>query len=295
MGVVKDYFLTRLQREAVSKPGRATQNQEGNMKFKLTEDGSAIMANENGHPVALQEDGTEIGIDAIGLYSKVPELQAEAKKHRLNHKSAKEELEAVQAKLSVFSVIEDPEAAIKAIETVKNLKDGDLIKAGEAENMKRQMASAFEAEKQTIKNKLEKELKELRDANSQLANNLNQTVISSHFSRSKYVSEALALPVDIVENYFGKHFRAEIVNGKTAVVGYVGDDKIYSTSNPGAVADFDEALSKIVDRYHDKDAILKTKPGTTAARHNMQNNTQKEKVLSSTDKINAGLKKLYKM
>lgn len=265
------------------------------MKFKLTEDGSAIMANENGHPVALQEDGTEIGIDAIGLYSKVPELQAEAKKHRLNHKSAKEELEAVQAKLSVFSVIEDPEAAIKAIETVKNLKDGDLIKAGEAENMKRQMASAFEAEKQTIKNKLEKELKELRDANSQLANNLNQTVISSHFSRSKYVSEALALPVDIVENYFGKHFRAEIVNGKTAVVGYVGDDKIYSTSNPGAVADFDEALSKIVDRYHDKDAILKTKPGTTAARHNMQNNTQKEKVLSSTDKINAGLKKLYKM
>ena len=295
MGVVKRYFLTKLQREAVSKPGRANSKQEGCMKFKLVEDGSAILADEKGLPVVLQDDGTELGIDAIGLYTKVPELQAEAKKHRLNHKSVKEELEATLAKLSVFSVIEDPEAAIRAIETVKNLKDGDLIKAGEAENMKRQMVATFEQDKLKIQNKLDKEIKDLRDANAHLTTNLNQTVISSHFSRSKFCSESLALPVDIVENYFGKHFRTEVINGKPAVIGYLGDDKIYSTSNPGTTADFDEALSKIVDRYHDKEAILKVKQGTTTTRHNTQTHTQGEKPLSSAEKINAGLKKRYNM
>ena len=59
----------------------------------------------------------------------------------------------------------------------------------------------------------------------------------------------------MLQNTFGKAFKVE--DGK--VVAY-GDDgsKIYSRARPGELADFDEALETLVERYPHRENILKS-------------------------------------
>lgn len=273
------------------------------MDFKTVEleDGKkAIVTDDTGNPLVVKSDGTEFGIDAIGLYSKVPELQAEAKKYRKKGNEIKAQLEGqvtvLQEKLAVFDGIEDPDSAKQAIETVTNLKDGDLVKAGEVANLKRQMTETFDADKAKLQKTFNKELKQLQESNAALVTSRDQTVLSSNFAKSKLIREKLSIPVDIAETYFGKNFKIEIVDNKPTPIGYVGEDKIYSKANPGSVASFDEALSHILDNYHDKDAIMKTNPGTTTTTHSTQRNTQTQDMpKKGVDRIRAGLKDDYNM
>jgi hypothetical protein len=67
------------------------------------------------------------------------------------------------------------------------------------------------------------------------------------------------LPPDIAETYFGKHFKLEQgKNGSPAVVGYdIKGNQIYSRKKPGELADFDEAIVRIVEDYPAKDQIMR--------------------------------------
>ena len=64
----------------------------------------------------------------------------------------------------------------------------------------------------------------------------------------------LALPADIVQARFGRHFT--IQEGRVQAKDAAGN-VIYSKSNPGAPADFDEALGILVEQYPQRDSILK--------------------------------------
>ena len=208
------------------------------MKLKTTQiDGKTYAEIDNsGFPVYLHDDGKEIGFDADQAFQKINSLSAEAKTHRL----AKEQAET---SLKAFEGIEDPAAAKKALETLKNFDDKKLVDAGEVEKIKLEAIKAVEEKYAPIVQE--------RDAfQSQLHNEL----IGGGFSRSKFIQDNIAVPVDMIQATFGKNFQIE--NGKVVAVGADGQ-KIYSRTRPGEIADFDEALETLVGGYQHKDSILK--------------------------------------
>ena len=216
-------------------------------KYKMIDDGKGIAVDDKGLPIVVDDSGNEQGIDAIYLaFSKVPELNAEAKKHRLTAKELSE-------KLAPFEGIEDPDAAKKALETVANLDAKKLVDAGEAERFR---AQAIEETKKAY----ERQLEEASKTTESLRGQVYKLMVSDRF-KSSNVAESTILPPDILESYFGRNFKVEEQDGKMLVVGYMGDNQIFSKERPGEIASFDEALETIIDQYPMKDRILKSTAG----------------------------------
>lgn len=204
------------------------------MKLKLDADGHVVL--QDGKPVYVADDGKEIAFDAPGTVATISRLNAEAKSHR-------ERAEAAEGKLKQFEGIEDPAAARKALETVKNLDDKKLVDAGEVEKVREEAIKAIKAQYEPV-------LAE-RDA---LKESLYAEKIGGAFSRSKLIAEKFAIPADLVQARFGGHFKIE--EGRTVAYDQSGN-KLYSRANPGELADFEEALEIIVDAYPYKESILK--------------------------------------
>lgn len=204
------------------------------MKLKLDDKGSVVV--QDGKPVYVKDDGTEVAFDVVGTTATIARLNGEAKGHR-------ERAEAAEGKLKGFEGIEDQAAAIKALATVKNLDDKKLIDAGEAEKVKAEITKAFE-----------KQLADAKAVSETLQGQLFAEKVGGSFARSKYIADKLAIPADLVEARFGKHFAVD--NGQIVATDANGN-KIYSAANPGALAGFDEALETLVSQYPQKDHILK--------------------------------------
>lgn len=208
------------------------------MKLKTqTIDGKTYAeVNEQGLPLYIHDDGKEVAHDAAQTVATISRLNGEAKTNR-------ERYEKAESTLKAFEGIEDPAAAKKALETLKNFDDKKLVDAGEVEKIKLEAIKAVEDKYAPIVQE--------RDAfQSQLHNEL----IGGGFARSKYIQENIAVPVDMIQATFGKNFQIE--NGKVVAVGADGQ-KIYSRTRPGEIADFDEALETLVGGYQHKDSILK--------------------------------------
>jgi hypothetical protein len=212
------------------------------IEYVKNEDGS-IKVGENGNPMVRDGD-QEYELDAIHLSSKIPELQKEAKNHRLKAKELQEQLEKYQG-------IDDPEKAREALQTVQHLEDEKLIDAGKAEEMKRQIREQYES-------KMAEKDQELSKRDQQI----HQLVISNAFANSRVINEQTVLPHDVAEAYFGKHFKVE--NGQAIAYDSAGN-VIYSKERPGEPANFDEALQTIINQYPQKDRILKATPGGSGA------------------------------
>lgn len=215
------------------------------MKLKLDDQGHVVV--QDGKPVYVKEDGSEVAFDVAGTVATIARLNSEAKGHR-------EAKETAEAALKAFEGITDPAAAKKALETIANLDSKKLIDAGEVEKVKQAAIAAVEEQyKPHVERaaKLEAELRAER--------------IGGSFARSKFVADKLAIPVDMVEARFGTAFKME--DGK--VRAYDGSGNlIYSKSNPGEPASFDEALEFLVNAYPQRDAILKGNPnGGSGARN----------------------------
>ncbi|EZQ10745.1 DUF6651 domain-containing protein [Acinetobacter sp. Ver3] len=208
------------------------------MKLKTTQiDGKTYAeVDTQGLPVYVHDDGKEVGFDAGSAMQKISSLNAEAKTHR-------EAKEQALAQLKNFEGIEDPSAAKKALETLKNFDDKKLVDAGEVEKIKLEAIKAVEEKYAPVVQKLEK-----------VENDYHKELIGGGFSRSKFIQEKIAVPVDMVQATFGNNFKIE--DGKVVAYGADGQ-KIYSRSKPGEVADFDEALETLVGGYQYKDSILK--------------------------------------
>lgn len=216
------------------------------MKLKLDDAGHVVVS--DGKPVYVGEDGKEVAFDYPATLATISRLNGEAKTHR----TAKE---AAEAKLAAFEGIEDPEAARKALNTVKNLDDKKLVDAGEVEKVKDEAIKAVEAKYAPI-------IQE-RD---QLKTDLYGEKIGGSFARSKFIADKIAIPADLVQARFGQNF--EIKDGKIVAKDSHGNP-IFSRSRPGEHADFEEALETLVDQYPQKDSILKgTGNQGDGARHN---------------------------
>lgn len=207
------------------------------MKLKLIEvEGKQYAEIQDGKPVYIEDDGKEVAFDAAGTRATITRLNAEAKGHR-------ERAEEAEKALKGFEGIEDPKAAIEALNTVANLDAKKLVDAGEIEKVKAEISKAYQ-------DQLDEEI----GKNKKLEEQLYAEKIGGSFARSKVVTEKLAIPADLVEARFGHAYKVE--DGQTVAYDSQGN-KLYSRSRPGELADFDEALEMLIDQYPYKDTILK--------------------------------------
>lgn len=212
------------------------------MKLKTVEvEGQTYAAIQDGKPVYVDDAGKETAFDAPGTVQTISRLNAEAKGHR-------EAKEAAEKQLKAFEGLDDPAAAMEALKTVQNLDHKKLVDAGEVEKVK---AEAIKA--------VEEKYKPVVERADTLERQLRQEKIGGSFARSKFIGDKLAVPAPMVEKTFGEHFGID--NGKIIAKDANGN-QIYSKSNPGELAGFDEALEILVEQFPYRDHILKAKPAS---------------------------------
>ncbi len=207
------------------------------MKLKLDENGHVVV--QEGKPVYVHEDGKEVAFDAAQTVATISRLNGEAKTHR----EAKEQFEA-QAK--AFEGL-DPVKVKEALGIVQNLDAKKLVDAGEVDKVKAEITDA-------LKKTYEPQIQEWQQKAQGFESALHNELVGGGFARSDYIQKNIAVPVDMVQNTFGKNFKIE--EGKVVAYGSDGQ-KIYSRTRPGEVADFDEALETLVGGYQHKESILK--------------------------------------
>jgi len=217
------------------------------MKLKTIEiEGTTYAVVKDGMPVYV-DDGKDIAFDAPHSLDKIKTLNSEAQGHR-------EAKQTAEDKLKAFEGITDPVAAKKAIDTVAALDQKDLIEAGKVEEIK---AAAIKATEDTMTAALEAKDTEIADRDKTiegLNGSLNGELIGGNFSRSTWIDENIAIPSDLLESRFGKHF--SVKDGKVQATDASGNP-IYSKSKAGELASFDEAIEHLVSSYDRKDDILK--------------------------------------
>lgn len=207
------------------------------MKLKTVEvDGKTYAEVQDGKPVFLSDDGKEQAIDVPQTVATISRLNGEAKGHR-------ERAEAAEKALKAFEGIEDAEAARKALDKLKSIDDKQLIDAGKVEEVKQAAIAA-------VKKEYEPYVEKAKTLEQQLHNE----IVGGSFARSKFITEKVAVPADLIQAQFGRHFAVE--DGKLTAKDANGNP-IYSRSNPGEIAGFDEALEALIDQYQYKDHILK--------------------------------------
>lgn len=208
------------------------------MPFKYTADGQIATTDVNGAklPVFIHADGKEAPFDADSTLGTISRLNGEAKSHR-------ERAEKAEGSLKAYEGITDPAAAIKALTTVKNLNDKQLVDAGEVERVKNEAIKSVQAQFEPV-------VKE-RDT---LKGELYAEKIGGAFARSKFISEKVAIPADFMQATFGPHFSIE--GGKTIAKGPDGN-QIFSRTRHGEPADFEEALQILVESHPRASSILK--------------------------------------
>lgn len=217
------------------------------MPFKFNADGTIAVDAEKKLPIFIYKDGREAPFDADTTIDNIGRLNGEAKGNR-------ERAEQAELRLKGFEGIEDGEAARKALETVKNIKDGDLIAAGKVQEIKDAAAASAKQAVADATRAAEAREKALADDNAKLMGDLNSHIIGGSFSSSKYIADKLAIPADIAQKVFGDRFKVE--GGKLVPMGPDGNP-IFSLTRHGEHADFEEAMQVIVGQYANKDQILK--------------------------------------
>ena len=211
------------------------------MKVKTFEHEEKVYAVlKDGNPVYVDDDGKETTYDPVAMHATIGRLNKESQTHR-------EAKEAAEASLKKFGDL-DTEAATKAIKTVKNLDDKKLIDAGEVDRVIKEKTKTFQTA-----------LDESKAETEALRTKYDSEKINSAFASSAYIKEKMAVPSDMAQATFGKHFVFK--EGVMTPVDTAGNT-IYSDSNPGDIATFDEALEKVVKSYPHRDSILKGKGHT---------------------------------
>lgn len=198
-------------------------------------DGKTYAEIQDGKPVYVS-DGKELALDVPDMAAKITRLNHEAM-------SKRKDIEALQSQVKAFEGIDDPAAALKAMAAMKNLDDKKLVDAGEVEKVKAEAIKAVEEKYRPTVEKVEA-----------LERQLRQEKIGGSFARSKYIADALAVPVQMVEATFGSSFAVE--DGRIVAKDASGN-QIYSKARPGEAADFDEALEILVGQSPYRDSILK--------------------------------------
>ena len=206
------------------------------MKVKTVEvDGKQYAQLDEQGRVLYDNNGVEFAFDAAQTYGKITDLTKEAEKNR----KARDEM---QSKIAALDGI-DPDKYQQAIKALEKIDQKQLLDAGEVDRIRQEIEKAYQPKLEAAESRA-----------AQLETRYNSEKLAAAFSGSKFITDNLAVPPDMAKATFGDRFKIE--DGQMRAYDASGN-LIYSRSNPGSPAEFDEAISQIVDSYQYKDRILK--------------------------------------
>jgi len=214
---------------------------------------------KDGHPIVL-DGSNEISVDAIGANDKIKSLTAESNERR-------KKLGEANTKLEAFGDM-DASTARKAIDDMAGV--GDKTKAD------------LEAQRDAINKTWEVKQTEWDTEKSSLNDQLFDATTGTKFATSKVIAGTV-LPPDIAKATFGKHFNPDGSANDSA------GNPIYSKEKPGEFAEFDEAMTHIIDNYAGKDSIMKATASGGSGGENGGSGGGSD-TRTSTEKIAAALK-----
>lgn len=223
------------------------------MEYKYTEVSGKkyIEVDEKGNPVVIGDDEKEFGLDAIHLLKKVPDLQAEAKKHR----EAKED---VESKLKSYADI-DPAKAKDALEKLKTIDLNKMVSAGKLDEIRAEVTQAFKDKMQNAETAYQERLAELENLSKQKEADIRRLTVGSKFASSSFIKDKTTFPTPAAaEAMFGSAF--DVVkddSGNIVTVAKMNGKEIISRSKPPNYADFDEAVQILIDNHPDRDLFIK--------------------------------------
>lgn len=239
-------------------------------KELIIEDGKVKTVEEevNGQkihkPVYLDDKGQQVPVDVPSMYQKIIDLGQEAKSHRV----AKDEL---QKKFEIFDDVEDIAAwhseALKAMDAVKNFNDKDWLEAKKVEEAKNAMVTAHAKEIERTKESFAEKIGTLEGSIDLKNSQLRRFVVSNKFATcGLFAGEGrkTTMSPDAAEALFGPFFTIEenSVDPTDVSVRCYRDLKheklIYSTTNPGEPADFEEGMVELWENYPQKDNYLRS-------------------------------------
>jgi hypothetical protein len=265
------------------------------MKMELVlEDGKAKM--EDGMPVYKYEDGSEAPFDAQkttdNLEEQVSNLTSEKDRHFKSAKKAKDAL-------VVFKGI-DPTAAKDALETVKALKDKELLDANGVKAIKAEMAENFETDK---KNLIEDHTTKLGEKDSVIGAHkkaIFDLAVFSQFATSEWFNgpnRKCVYTARDAAKIWGSNFQVDINDDGSHQVKPIDDDgkPLLSKTEHGAPAKFDEAIEKLIERRPDKHELIRD-PNASSHGPASQGNQDHLKPGGEQDtqtKVSQGLKKQF--
>ena len=233
---------------------------EMNVSYKEGEETKTIKViakDGEGNPIWVHEnDGKEVGVDAQHYFSTIPKLINDKRALKDERTNLQAELKSLKEKFEDL----DPEKAREALKTIQNLSDKKLIDAKKVDELRAQLKDEYDKA-------LEKKTTEHSDVVNQLKHDLDisrgmvhNLTISNAFKGSSILNgpeKKVTIPVEMAEEYWGKYFKPEDVEGKVRPVAYIGDKPIYSSARPGELASFDEAIMTIIEMSPFKNDILK--------------------------------------
>ena len=195
-----------------------------------------------GHPI-YQVGSQDVGYDGETLAQKLSAANSESSQRRL-------EIDQLKTAAKAFEGL-DIDAARKALATVANLDAKQLVDAGEVEKVKQ---AAIEAQSAAFDARVKNEFQPVIEERDTLKKRLEQEMIGNRFATSKFIADKIAVPAEMVQAMFGRHF--QMADGEPKFVDAHGAE-IFSRARAGEKADFEEALEIIVDGYPHKETILK--------------------------------------
>lgn len=191
-----------------------------------------VIALKDGNPIWVDSNGAEstLGGDTI------TRLNGEAASHR-------KDKDAALASLKAFEGL-DPAKAREAVELASKIDKKQLLDAGKVDELTAQITAQF-TEKLAASDK----------TNGDLRSRLNQTNLKNAFATSDFVKDKLALPMDVAQSYFSANI--EYDDNGNMTFKYADGNPVMSKAKIGEKADFNEALSLLVDGNPNRDALLR--------------------------------------
>lgn len=242
------------------------------MPYKIVEVGGVKYAElKDDRAVFVHADGKEVPFDADAALTTIAARNKEAQTNR-------EKAEDLEKKLKAFEGITDPADAIKALETVRQFKSGELITAGKAKEVEDAAKRSAEEAVAAANKKSSEDLAVITANLNKVTGELHNEKIGGFFDRTK-VKDKVAVPMDLVKAKYQGNFKME--EGKIVIYGVDGN-KVYSRVKPGELAEPDEALEILIDTDPNRDSILKGAGGGGGGRL-AQQGSNGEKLMGRAD------------
>lgn len=229
------------------------------MPWKQNEDGSLVVI--DGNPVWIYESGPEKDKEAPVDFGKTLTTIQNITKESVSRKEKINELKAITSQIEAAGIEnlgEYLEEAKKAIETVNNLSDKEILDAGQVDKIKQSITDGFTRQIEALKAASEKAAADWQAKMDSKDESIKNLLIKGAFDSSEFLREKTFLLPDIAYSYFGSKFGVEEKDGK--LIGFAVDaqgERIMSLKNPGAYADPVEAIEILINEHPQKDRMLK--------------------------------------